>query len=91
MPSSTDKLNSDTDLELASNYLDYSSDGSYSELRFEFCLNFYQGWDVLCPQFKLTTIPFVHMQVYLTFDIRQFYVTFTNYLLMSKFVEETNK
>ncbi|GFU78419.1 piggyBac transposable element-derived protein 4 [Trichonephila clavipes] len=91
-----DELHSDTDT--SSNYLDYSSDDSCSELSSDEDLSSARIFTevdvknppVLCPRFKFSGIPSVHVQFDDTSDL-QFYETFIDFSLMSKIVEETNK
>ncbi|GFV88650.1 piggyBac transposable element-derived protein 4 [Trichonephila clavipes] len=92
-----DELHSDTDI--SSNYLDYSSDGSCSELSSDEDLSSARIFTVVdvknpsvpCPRFKFSGIPSVHIQFDDTSDVLQFYETFIDFSLMSKIVEKTNK
>ncbi|GFY73988.1 DDE_Tnp_1_7 domain-containing protein [Trichonephila inaurata madagascariensis] len=94
-----DELHSDTDTDISSNYLDYSSDDSCSELSSDEDLSsarIFTEIDVKnppvpCPRFKFSGIPSVHVQFDDTSDVLQFYETFIDFSLMSKIVEETNK
>ncbi|XP_055944392.1 piggyBac transposable element-derived protein 4-like [Argiope bruennichi] len=93
------ELHSDTDTDISSNYLDYSSDDSCSELSSDEDLSsarIFTEVDVKtppvpCPRFKFSGIPSVHVQFDGTSDVQQFYETFIDFSLMSKIVEETNK
>ncbi|CAL1281367.1 unnamed protein product [Larinioides sclopetarius] len=90
-----DELHSDTDI--SSNYLDYSSDDSCSELSSDEDLSsarIFTEVDVKippvpCPRFKFTGITSVHIQFGDTSDVLQFYETFIDSSLTSKIVEET--
>ncbi|CAL1284111.1 unnamed protein product [Larinioides sclopetarius] len=94
-----DELHSDTDTDISSDYLDYSSDDSCSKLSSDEDLSsarIFTEVDVKnpptpCPRFKFTGIPSVHIQFANTSDVLQFYETFIDSSLMSKIVEETNK
>ncbi|GFW84664.1 piggyBac transposable element-derived protein 4 [Trichonephila clavipes] len=94
-----DELHSDTDTDISSNYLDYSSDDLCSELSSDEDLSsarIFTEVDVKnppipCPRFKFSGIPSVHVQFNDTSDVVQFYETFIDFSLMSKIVEETNK
>lgn len=94
-----DELHSDTDTDISSNYLDYSSDDSCSELSSDEDLSsarIFTEVDVKnppvpCPRFQFSGIPSVHVQFDDTSDVLQFYETFIDFSLMSKIVEETNK
>ncbi|GFU77799.1 uncharacterized protein TNCV_1138071 [Trichonephila clavipes] len=85
-----DELYSDT--HISSNYLDYSSDDSCSELSSDEDLSsarIFTEVDVKnppvpCPQFKFSGIPSVHIQFDDTSDVLQFYETFIDFSLMSK-------
>ncbi|GFX46519.1 piggyBac transposable element-derived protein 4 [Trichonephila clavipes] len=92
-----DELHSDTDI--SSNYLDYSSDDSCSELSSDENLSSARIFTVVdvknppvpCPRLKFSGIPSVHVQFDDTSDVLQFYETLIDFSLMSKIVEETNK
>ena len=91
-----DERHSDTDI--SSNYLDYSSDDSCIELSSDEDLSsarIFTEVDVknspVCPLFKFTRIPSVHIQLDDASDVLQFYETVFDSSLMSKIVKETNK
>ncbi|CAL1291222.1 unnamed protein product [Larinioides sclopetarius] len=94
-----DELHSDTDTDISSDYLDYSSDDSCSKLSSDEDLSSARIFTEVhvknppapCPRFKFTGIPSVHIQFANTSDVLQFYETFIDSSLMSKIVEETNK
>ncbi|GFT84894.1 DDE_Tnp_1_7 domain-containing protein [Trichonephila clavipes] len=94
-----DELHSDTDTDISSNYLDYSSDDSCSELSSDEDLSSarictevdVKNPPVPCPRFKFSGIPSVHVQFDDTSDVLQLYETFIDFSLISKIVEETNK
>ena len=94
-----DELHSDTDTDISSNYLDYSSDDSCSELSSDENLSSasivtevdVKNPPVPCSRFKFSGIPSVHVQFDDPSDVLQFYETFIDFSLMSKIVEETNQ
>ncbi|CAL1300881.1 unnamed protein product [Larinioides sclopetarius] len=90
-----DELHSDTDI--SSNYLDYSSDDSCSEISSDEDLSSARIFTevevkhppISCPLFKFTGTPSVHIQFDDTSDVLQFYETFIDSSLMSKIVQIT--
>ncbi|GFU33713.1 uncharacterized protein NPIL_562961 [Nephila pilipes] len=82
-----DELHSDTDTDTSSNYLDYSSDDSCSELISDEDLSSARIFievdvknpPVPCPRFKFSGIPSVHVQFDDTSDVLQFYETFIDF------------
>ncbi|GFS60310.1 uncharacterized protein NPIL_674781 [Nephila pilipes] len=82
-----DELHSDTDTNISSNYLDYSSDDSCSELSSDEDLSSariftevdVKNLPVPCPRFKFSGIPSVHVQFNDTSDVLQFYETFIDF------------
>ncbi|GFT72191.1 uncharacterized protein NPIL_68791 [Nephila pilipes] len=85
-----DELHSDTDTDISSNYLDYSSDDSCSELSSDEDLSSARIFTevgvknppVPCPRFKISGIPSVHVQFDDTSDVLQFYETFVDFSSM---------